>query len=54
MAIRTYDSDSGIYLMYLDEDRRELNDTYHDSVELAMEQAKFEFGVAATEWIKEQ
>lgn len=39
--------------MYLDEHRRELNDTYHASVEFAMEQAKFEFDVVPDEWIKQ-
>lgn len=52
LEIRAYNTDPGTYLIYLDENRRELNDTYHDSVELAMEQATFEFGVVPSEWIE--
>ena len=38
--------------MYLDEEGRELNDTYHDSIERAMKQATFEFGLLREEWLK--
>ena len=42
--------DLGWYLLYLDDEWRELTDTYHESIEAALEQAKWEFGVKPEEW----
>lgn len=43
---------SGFYLFYLDADGKELNDTYHDTLEAAEHQAEIEFGVKSREWIR--
>ena len=50
LRIVQYNSDPGYYLFYCDESGSEMTDTYHDSVQEAMAQAEFEFGVEAEEW----
>ena len=45
-----YDGDPGFYLFYLDDRGREMTDTYHDTLEGALSQAKWEFGVGEDEW----
>lgn len=42
--------DPGFYLLYLDERGNEITDTYHDSLEGALAQAKWEFEVEPEEW----
>ena len=42
--------DRGYYLLYLDEAGQEITDTYHDSLEEALDQAKWEFTVEPDEW----
>ncbi len=42
--------DEGYYLLYLDGEGNELTDTYHDSLEKALDQAKWEFNIEADEW----
>lgn len=42
--------DSGFYLLYLDENGTELTDTWHESLERALDQASFEFGLLPQEW----
>lgn len=42
--------DPGYYLLYLDESGEEITDTYHDSLEKALDQAKWEFNVEPDEW----
>jgi hypothetical protein len=42
--------DQGYYLLYLDERGNEINDTYHESLEKALDQAKWEFNVEFDEW----
>ena len=42
--------DRGYYLLYLDEAGEEITDTYHDSLEQALDQAKWEFNVEPDEW----
>jgi hypothetical protein len=37
-------------LVYKDLLGKELNDTYHESIERAIAQAEFEFGVKPCEW----
>lgn len=41
---------SGYYLLYLDEDGAEMNDGWHESMEEALDQAHFEFGLLPSEW----
>ena len=50
LRIVQYADDPGFYLFYCDKSGRELTDTYHDSLEQALEQARWEFGVEATDW----
>ena len=50
LQIAQYPNDSGYYLLYCDEESKELTDTYHDSLESAMHQATLEFQVQSTEW----
>jgi hypothetical protein len=42
--------DSGFYLLYLDGNGAEMTDTWHESLEQAMDQANFEFGLLPNEW----
>jgi hypothetical protein len=42
--------DYGYYLLYLDNQGNEITDTYHDTLEQALEQAKWEFQVEPIEW----
>src|SRR2546429_373327 len=42
--------DPGYYLLYLDANGNEITDTYHETLESAMEQAKWEFNVEPNEW----
>jgi len=40
----------GYYLLYLDSSGNEITDTYHDSLEDALAQAKWEFNIELDEW----
>jgi len=42
--------DDGFYLLYLDESGEEITDTYHSSLEGALDQATWEFEVKHDEW----
>jgi len=50
LQIIQYPNDDGFYLFYLDDGAAILTDTYHNSVEGAMEQAQWEFNVRPEEW----
>lgn len=50
LKIAKFDNDPGFYLYYLTAEGEE-TDTYHSSMEEALEQAELEFGVAKEEWI---
>jgi len=50
LLIVRYPDAPGFYLLYLDEQGNELTDTYHDTLEQAMEQATWEFQVQSHEW----
>jgi hypothetical protein len=41
---------AGFYLLYFDDLGSELTDTWHESVEMAMEQARYEFGLSPGDW----
>jgi hypothetical protein len=45
--------DTGYYLLYIDERGAEVSDTWHESLDRAMEQANYEFGLLAREWDRE-
>jgi hypothetical protein len=42
--------DPGYLLLYLDEDGEEITDTYHESLEKALDQANWEFNIEPNEW----
>jgi hypothetical protein len=52
LRIVKYDGDSGFYLFYCDDSGKEFTDTYHDSLEEALAQAEWEFGVKPHEWVE--
>ena len=43
LAIANYEGRHGVYLFYLDEHGEVVTDTFHDSVEKALDQAAFEY-----------
>lgn len=50
LEIAQYQGDSGFYLLHICSDGA-IADTHHESMEEAMHQAEFEFGVQSNEWI---
>lgn len=50
LQISQIDGDPGFYLFYCDAKGNEMNDAYFDTLEQAMEQAQWEFGVSAGDW----
>ena len=50
LRIVKYGDAEGFYLLYLDENGNAMNDTFHDTLEDALEQARFEFNVTPEEW----
>ena len=50
LAICRFPGDDGYYLLYLDDEGTALTDTHHATVEQAMHQAEFEFGVKRGDW----
>jgi hypothetical protein len=43
LAIAEYEGESGVYLFYCDPEWRVVTDTFHESVDLAIEQARWEY-----------
>ena len=52
LRIVKYEDDAGYYLLYFDENQKELTDTYHESIESAHKQAEWEFQVKPSEWMQ--
>ena len=50
LTIAQLPPDEGYYLLYLDDQGNEITDTYHESLEDALAQAKWEFDVDPDEW----
>jgi phosphoribosylanthranilate isomerase len=50
LKIIQLDGDSGFYLFYFKSGVAEVTDTYHDTFSLALEQARFEFGINEQDW----
>lgn len=50
LRIIQLDGDPGFYLIRFNVSGVEITDTYHDTVEMAMEQAEFEFGLMPGDW----
>ena len=44
LAIARYEDQSGVYVFYCDDDWSVVTDTFHDEVDGARNQARFEFG----------
>jgi len=40
----------GVFLLYLDSEGEVMTNTWHESIQLAMQQAEFEFGVMTENW----
>jgi hypothetical protein len=51
LEICQYEDDAGFYLLYFPE-AGPGTDTWHQSLDDALHQAEWEFGVAPTEWVK--
>jgi len=54
LRVMPFSADQGFYLMHFNADGDELTDTYHESLDEALEQANFEFGVTPDEWSSDQ
>mgnify|MGYP001603756822 CR=1 FL=1 len=52
LAICQYEEEDGFYLFYCDSDWKELNDTWHEDLESAKDQASFEFTGLEVKWKK--
>jgi len=52
LRIGHYEGSEGYYLLYIDGSGSELTDTYHDTIEKAMEQAELEYQVKLQDWEK--
>ena len=50
LKIAKFKDDEGFYLLYLDAEGNELTDTHHETLEGALAQATWEFGVKPDEW----
>ena len=50
LEIVQYYDDNGYYLFYLDDKGEVQTDTYHDSLQGAIEQAEWEFGISELDW----
>lgn len=50
LKVVKYIDDEGYYLFYCDASGEEFTDTYHESIEEALAQAEWEFGVKPDEW----
>lgn len=50
LQIARYPDDPGYYLLYLDRGGNELTDTYRDTIDGELAQAKWEFEIQPKEW----
>jgi hypothetical protein len=50
LQIAQYDNDAGFYLFYLNEKNEVMTDTWHETIEEAMDQAEWEFQIVSDEW----
>jgi hypothetical protein len=51
LKIVKYPQDPGCYLIRYNESDFELNDTLHDTISDAMEQAQFEYKISKDQWV---
>lgn len=52
LAICQYDKEDGYYLFDCDDNWNAINDTYHETIEEAKQQAEFEYENTIANWIK--
>jgi hypothetical protein len=52
LVIGRFDTAEGVYLLRLDDEGDEITDTWHESVNDAFEQARFEFGIPNESWAR--
>ncbi len=52
LAICKYDEEDAYYLFGCDEDWESITDTWHETIEEAMEQAEFEYKGSKETWLK--
>jgi hypothetical protein len=50
LKIASYSNEVSCYLFHISEDG-DMADTWHESIEEALDQAEYEFGVQRTEWV---
>lgn len=50
LKIAKYEDSGGFYLLYFDANEKELTDTFHDTIEAALDQAAWEYEVKPNEW----
>jgi len=50
LQIARYEGDPGFYLFYCSATGEVLTDTYHQTLDAALHQAEFEFGIRGSEW----
>ena len=51
LQIAQYDNDAGFYLFYLNEKNEIMTDTWHQTIEDAIEQAEWEFQIDSKGWV---
>ena len=49
--IAQYENDAGFYLFYLNEKNEIMTDTWHETIEEAMDQAEWEFRIDSKNWV---
>ncbi len=50
LQIARYEGDPGFYLFYCSATGEVVTDTYHETLDAALDQAEFEFGIRRSEW----
>jgi hypothetical protein len=49
--VKILQTDEGVFLLYVDDAGSTITDTWHETVEQAKSQAKFEFDIGESEWV---
>ena len=50
LRIVTYENDPGYLIIYFDSRGQEVSDTYHESLQQALDYARWEFNIEPLEW----
>ena len=53
LQIVSFKNVEGYYLLYLNSKGEEMTDTFHESLEKAIEQANWEFNIKKEDWVEE-